>query len=333
MLDLGVIEVGESNFSSPLILGEAPGRDPRPCIDYRKLNSVTRAEYFPLPKIQERVEAVASAKYITVIELTKGYWQIPLSPQAQRYAAFSTPFGSYRPLTMPFGLLNAPYCFSLEGGGGLITAGESSKSSDMLYSKASSSDAEEELISASASDSRDCLKSVKSGEAKAASLTGATHGEEEISVLVIGGDALLVESEGLEIETIEISLFLSAEGAEIDFFAAETEIVEIGSPSWQIVSEIQTLTDPEQWFHCRGKENPADLLSRGESAVNLVKSSLWAHGPSWLSQPECDWPMKQQREIDEESVLSEKRSQPVKALQVSDKNAEISYPTRFIPFQ
>ncbi|GBM73081.1 hypothetical protein AVEN_17665-1 [Araneus ventricosus] len=43
----------------------------------------------------------------------------------------------------------------LEGGGGLITAGESSKSSDMLYSKASSSDAEEELISASASDSRD----------------------------------------------------------------------------------------------------------------------------------------------------------------------------------
>ncbi|GBO16190.1 hypothetical protein AVEN_80384-1 [Araneus ventricosus] len=45
---------------------------------------------------------------------------------------------------------------SLEGGGGLITAGESSKSSDMLYSKASSSDAEEELISASASDSRDC---------------------------------------------------------------------------------------------------------------------------------------------------------------------------------
>ncbi|GBN32229.1 hypothetical protein AVEN_78362-1 [Araneus ventricosus] len=44
----------------------------------------------------------------------------------------------------------------LEGGGGLITAGESSKSSDMLYSKASSSDAEEELISASASDSRDC---------------------------------------------------------------------------------------------------------------------------------------------------------------------------------
>ncbi|GBM94335.1 hypothetical protein AVEN_50172-1, partial [Araneus ventricosus] len=88
------------------------------------------------------------------------------------------------------------------------------------------------------------------------------------------------------------------------------------------VSEIQTLTGPEQWFYCSGKENPADLLSRGESA-DLVKSSLWSHGPSWLSQSECDWPMKQHREIDEESVLNEKRAQPVNALQVSDKKAEI----------
>ncbi|GBN37070.1 hypothetical protein AVEN_2253-1 [Araneus ventricosus] len=78
LLDLGVIEVGESDFSIPLTLVEAPGKDPRPCIDYRKLNSVTRAEYFPLPNIEERVEAVASAKYITFIDLTKGYWKIPL---------------------------------------------------------------------------------------------------------------------------------------------------------------------------------------------------------------------------------------------------------------
>ncbi|GBN57419.1 Retrovirus-related Pol polyprotein from transposon 17.6 [Araneus ventricosus] len=110
MLDLGVIEVGESNFSSPLILVEAPGRDP--CVGYRKLNSVTRAEYFPLPNIEERIELVANARYITVIDLTKGYWQIPLTPQAQRYAAFPTPFNPYKPLTMPLGLINAPFCFS-----------------------------------------------------------------------------------------------------------------------------------------------------------------------------------------------------------------------------
>ncbi|GBM48857.1 hypothetical protein AVEN_36915-1 [Araneus ventricosus] len=123
----------------------------------------------------------------------------------------------------------------LEEGGGLLTASESSKSSDILYSKASSSD-KEELISASASDSRDyktvtvfsnrgrtaigvnrigesffslflfetSLKSVKSGEAKASSLTGKTDGEEEIGKLVIGGDALAIESGDLELE-IEIT--------------------------------------------------------------------------------------------------------------------------------
>ncbi|GBN77786.1 hypothetical protein AVEN_59579-1, partial [Araneus ventricosus] len=59
-------------------------------------------------------------------------------------------------------------------------------------------------------------------KAKASSLTGATDGEEEISELVIGGGALVVESEGLEIETVEISLLLSAEGTETDFLATET---------------------------------------------------------------------------------------------------------------
>ncbi|GBM94683.1 hypothetical protein AVEN_274905-1 [Araneus ventricosus] len=73
MLDLGVIELEESEFSSPLILVEAPGKGPRPCIDYQQLNSVTHAEYFPLPNIEERVQAVANAKYITVIDLTKCY--------------------------------------------------------------------------------------------------------------------------------------------------------------------------------------------------------------------------------------------------------------------
>ncbi|GBL99407.1 hypothetical protein AVEN_107114-1 [Araneus ventricosus] len=127
----------------------------------------------------------------------------------------------------------------------------------MLYSKASSSDAEEELISASASDSRDCrsifsnggrtaigkssmstevvgesffsfflflttLKSGKSGEANASSLTGTTDGEDGIGKLVIGGDAFAVEPDGLEQETAEASGFLWTDGSENDFFATET---------------------------------------------------------------------------------------------------------------
>lgn len=112
MLKLGIIELGESDYTSPLILVEVPGKEPRPCIDYRQLNKKIRTEYFPLPSIEERVEQVASAKYITILDLAKGYWQIPLSPRAQRYTAFCTTFGSFRCLRMAFGLKNAPFFFS-----------------------------------------------------------------------------------------------------------------------------------------------------------------------------------------------------------------------------
>ncbi|GFY62113.1 hypothetical protein TNIN_118571 [Trichonephila inaurata madagascariensis] len=112
MLKYKIIEPGPSEYTSPMILVETTGRDPRPCIDYRKLNEMTRTEFYPIPNIEQRVKTVAAAKFITLIDLTKGYWQIPLSPKAQKSAAFATGFGVYRPLRMPFGLKNAPYYFS-----------------------------------------------------------------------------------------------------------------------------------------------------------------------------------------------------------------------------
>ncbi|GFX98966.1 hypothetical protein TNCV_4301411 [Trichonephila clavipes] len=112
MLKYQVIEIGESDYASPMILVETPGKDTRPCIDYRKLNEVIRTQFYPLPNIEHRIETVTAAKYITLLDLTKGYWQIPLTPKAQRLAAFTTSFGTYHPLRMPFGLKNAPYYFS-----------------------------------------------------------------------------------------------------------------------------------------------------------------------------------------------------------------------------
>ncbi|GFV99593.1 transposon Ty3-G Gag-Pol polyprotein [Trichonephila clavipes] len=66
MLKLGIIEVGESDYMSPMILVEVAGKEPRPCIDYRKLNGIIRTEYFPLPNIEERVEKISATKFITV---------------------------------------------------------------------------------------------------------------------------------------------------------------------------------------------------------------------------------------------------------------------------
>ncbi|GFY53240.1 transposon Ty3-I Gag-Pol polyprotein [Trichonephila inaurata madagascariensis] len=110
MLKLNVIEKGESDFTS-LILVKAPKEEARPCIDYRWLK-VTQTKFFPLPNIEELIETVSAAKYVSVLDLTRGYWQILLSKNAQRYAAFVTNFGTFKPLRLPFGLKNAPYDFS-----------------------------------------------------------------------------------------------------------------------------------------------------------------------------------------------------------------------------
>lgn len=77
MLKLGIIEAGESDYSSLLILVEAPGKYTRPCVGYCRLNGIIRTEKIPLPNIEETVEKMSSAKLKTVLDLAKCYWQIP----------------------------------------------------------------------------------------------------------------------------------------------------------------------------------------------------------------------------------------------------------------
>lgn len=55
------------------------------------------------------------------------------------------------------------------------------------------------------------------------------------------------------------------------------------------VAEIQRLTAGNKWTHCRSKENPADILTRGIAAVTLLRSSMWWKGPTWLSLPIHTW--------------------------------------------
>lgn len=52
------------------------------------------------------------------------------------------------------------------------------------------------------------------------------------------------------------------------------------------ILEIQSLTSPAHWYHCPGTQNPADIISRGMSAGQLVESSLWLHGPEYLQAPD-----------------------------------------------
>lgn len=112
MLEMSVIREGYSEYCSPLMLVEVPGKEPRPCVDYRRLNAITKDQVYPLPNIEERVELVSGARFISTFDLVRGYWQVPLTERASRYAAFITPFGVFQPVTMSFGLKNVPFCFS-----------------------------------------------------------------------------------------------------------------------------------------------------------------------------------------------------------------------------
>ena len=83
----------------------------RPVIDYRKLNKITKPDPFPMPRIEDLIDDLASATYITTLDLTKGYWQVPVEETSRDKTAFVTPFGKYEFTVMPFGLMGAPATF------------------------------------------------------------------------------------------------------------------------------------------------------------------------------------------------------------------------------
>jgi hypothetical protein len=111
MRDLGVIRPSRSEWSSPIILVKKPNNEWRPCVDYRQINQITKGETYPLPRLDDLIDQVGQAPFITTLDLSKGYWQIALTPRAREISAFSTPFGQYEFLTMPFGLKLAPMTF------------------------------------------------------------------------------------------------------------------------------------------------------------------------------------------------------------------------------
>ena len=111
MLEMGIIRPSASPWSSPIVIVPKPDGTIRFCVDYRKINTVTKMDAYPIPSMDRMIEKVAVAKYITTLDLTKGYWQIPLEESAIEKSAFITAKGLYEFLVMPFGLKTAPATF------------------------------------------------------------------------------------------------------------------------------------------------------------------------------------------------------------------------------
>ena len=111
LLDNNLAEPSSSPWASPCLLVPKPDGSDRLCTDFRKVNQVTQADSYPLPRLDDLVDSVGNAKYVSKVDLQKGYYQIPLSSQARLISAFVTPDGLYQYTRMPFGLKNAPGTF------------------------------------------------------------------------------------------------------------------------------------------------------------------------------------------------------------------------------
>ena len=111
MLERGMVVPSKSPWASPPLLVPKEGGQARLCVDYRKVNSLTIKDSYPLPRIDDIIDAVGDAKYVSKIDLMKGYYQVELTKKARPISAFITPFGLYEYVVIPFGMCNAPCTF------------------------------------------------------------------------------------------------------------------------------------------------------------------------------------------------------------------------------
>lgn len=112
MLNGGIIERCDSPYSSPIVIVKKKDGRPRFCIDFRRLNSITKDTNQPIPRIHDALKTLGNAKIFSTLDLKNGYWQIPMEESAKKLTAFSTPEeGTYQFCVMPFGLKNAPHTF------------------------------------------------------------------------------------------------------------------------------------------------------------------------------------------------------------------------------
>ena len=112
MLSQGVVQPSNSPWASPIVLVKKKDGTYRFCVDYRKLNLVTKPDAYPLPRVDDLLGAFNGYKMFGTPDLRNGYWQVSISEEDKEKAAFITRGGLFEFNRMPFCLSNAAATFS-----------------------------------------------------------------------------------------------------------------------------------------------------------------------------------------------------------------------------